>query len=211
MIVTWPKSPIEVVQGFVARNQRAADPGPGALWAAWAVEGLGYLDDLDQQEVSYPAPVGSHNSEVVDINHVRWATGNAITALDLCAATLGRLYCPSGSAHELDLRDFTPTRGKNKDVVKAHRDALPQAMRGWVDQTRADPRYKTIHGARNPFTHAWMNRNLQRGTSGHKARTGFRIKYGQTEEVHNARDLVELSQGLAFDRVSAFFAVLDQL
>ena len=27
----------------------------------------------------------------VDISHVRWATGNAITAIDLCAATMGRL------------------------------------------------------------------------------------------------------------------------
>jgi len=25
--------------------------------------------------------------------HVRWAAGSAITALDLCAAALGRLYC----------------------------------------------------------------------------------------------------------------------
>jgi hypothetical protein len=63
--------------------------------ASRCVNGLHYLADLDEHLVPLDAAtdVLSHGWQVVDMAHVRWPAGSGITALDLCAAALGRLYC----------------------------------------------------------------------------------------------------------------------
>ncbi|MDP9183748.1 MAG: hypothetical protein M3P04_13350, partial [Actinomycetota bacterium] len=61
----------------------------------------------------------------MDISHVRWATSNAITALDLCAATLGTLFCGNTGGHELSLRSFDPNipRSSRQTAAVARRRA----------------------------------------------------------------------------------------
>ena len=84
----WPVEPVAVIQAFEARHQK---PEAGALlsWAAWTLDGLQYLDDIDLQYDTSRAPVGNHRPDVVDVSHARWATGTCMTALDLCAAASG--------------------------------------------------------------------------------------------------------------------------
>jgi hypothetical protein len=66
---------------------------PLSIWAVWSVESLHDLDDLDASQADYPKAIGTHHADIVDMAHVRWAAGTATTALDLCAAALGRVYC----------------------------------------------------------------------------------------------------------------------
>src|ERR1700759_5504995 len=66
-------------------------------WAIWTADGSEYLEKYDAV---------CDFDGVVDIAHVRWATMNAITAIDLCAATLGRMFCGHTGLKELDLRAF---------------------------------------------------------------------------------------------------------
>lgn len=66
----WVKSPMTIVQGYKDRHPEAPI-GPPAMWAAWAVEALHYLDDLDQAQTHYPTPVQGHHSDIIDIAHVR--------------------------------------------------------------------------------------------------------------------------------------------
>jgi len=232
----WMKSPMTIVQGYKDRHPEAPI-GPPAMWAAWAVEALHYLDDLDQVQTHYPTPVQGHHPDIIDIAHVRWVTGTAITALDLCAAALGRLYCGWTEAHEFDLRSFEPRKSKPKGLhrrirrlvlapfrkafdrhfpdkkkreIDQRRALLPATALAWVDTVLADGRYKDIHGARNRFTHSWLNRHLSCGGSpGHAGRTGFVVR--QSQKALNAREMVERSRSLATEQVSAFFALVDTL
>jgi len=211
--LNWPQSPMTIVQGFERRYPGSGSIGAVAMWAAWAAETLHYLDDLDQAQAAYPAPIGAHHSDIVDIAHVRWVTGTAITSLDLCAAVLGRVYCPGSGGHELDLRAFQIEERlpENRRVaIDRRRSSLPGPMLVWVDDVLADSRYIDIHGARNRFTHSWLSRHLNAGgPSDHTSRTAFVVR--ESNRPLNARDLVELSRDLATDHVIAFFSELDRL
>jgi hypothetical protein len=87
------------------------DPEIGALvaHAAWSVEALHYLVDLDAHLFSTSPPgLLGHGDQIADIAHARWSAGTAITAIDLCAAALGRLRCGAArrNRHEYDLREL---------------------------------------------------------------------------------------------------------
>ncbi len=79
--MNWPTGPIELIQSFENRHK---SPTAGALfsWAAWAVESLHYLDDIDRAYDTSHATIGGHTPDVVDVAHARWATATSITALD---------------------------------------------------------------------------------------------------------------------------------
>lgn len=207
----WKKSPTEVIQAYANRHPAAAGVATAPIaWATWTVESLHYLYDLDDiVQQRYPAKVSGHDADIVDIAHVRWATGTAISAVDLCAAALGDLFCGTAQGHrKLDLRSFAST-STSQQVIR-RRNSLPAAARTWVDAIEQDQHYSDIHDARNPLTHSWLARSLSPGAApGHKDRTGFQIR--QTEKHVNARELVELSRQLATDQVTAFLDVIDRL
>jgi hypothetical protein len=187
-------------------------------WAVSAAECSDYLEKLDDAHPSFGPvpPLGAPRRDLVDIAHVRWATGTAITALDLCAATIGQLFVPPAlhpGSKELSLRHFDPACPPRFQAdVTGRRDALqpvPDFLQ-WVDDTLADPHYIDMHEARNPFTHAWLQRHLTGGTdasAGHRDRTKFTVL--GTSYQTNAREMVETSAALALDRVRAFIDVVD--
>jgi hypothetical protein len=199
----WPRNPQAVSQEF--NNRHGAGTLPNSfIWAIWAAEGLDYLEKLDANHPGGPVPPGDPHPDLLDISHVRWATGNAITAIDLCAATMGHLFCGSQGGRELSLRNFDPAcAARLKAAVTRRRTSLRPKFRKWVDDTLADQRYKDLHRARNPFTHAWLRRHLSTGD-----RTQFEVL--GTGRRMNARDMVVDSASLALDRVRAFVDVVDQ-
>jgi hypothetical protein len=204
--LVWKNDPMAVVQGYESRHPGSSQAiTPLVLWATWTVEGLHYLDDIDRAHQGTRAPVYGHHPDIVDIANVRWATGTAITALDLCAAALGRVNLQNPGQYQMDLRNFVPN-GKNL----ATRQALsPPALR-WIDNVLADQRYIDIHGARNPFTHSWLNRTISVGAPpGPSSRTGFVIR--ATGQTLNARALVEMARDLATDQINDFLAVFAQI
>ncbi len=202
----WSKPPGIITQDFEQRH-----PGSGAsvsvsplvMWACWAVEGLHYLGDIDRAHTGTRAQVFGHHPDIVDIANVRWATGTAITALDLCAAALGNAFCGNVGSHEMDLRDFESGKIRN-------RPKLPAPALRWVDAVLNDARYVETHDARNPFTHSWLNRILKvGGPSGAAGRTDFVIRSSKRQT--NARHLVEMARDLATDQTVAFLNVFDGL
>jgi hypothetical protein len=208
----WPrKNPQQVSQDFNARHQGAMTLPVAFDWAVWAAEGSDYLEKLDDGSGG-SVSLGGPNPGLVDISHVRWATGNAITAIDLCAATIGRLFCGVSGMRDVSLRDFEPTGSSRRQTeVAARRGLVPQNAQDflrWVNATRADQRYIDLHDARNPFTHSWLQRHLFSGAGGHADRTQFEVL--STSHRMNARDMVVTSAALALDRVREFVDVIDR-
>ena len=197
----WPRDPAAVDRAFKARHGAGSLPN-SFIWATWAAAGSDHLEKLDAS-----CPIDG----LVDISHVRWATGNAITAIDLCAATIGRLFCDPQGKRELSLRDFDLTlqrKPKDQAAVEDRLASLPPDFRRWIEDTLADPHYIDLQPARNPFTHAWLRRHLFAGMGGHADRTQFEVL--GTGHQMNARDMVVDSASLALDRVRAFVDVVDQ-
>lgn len=118
-------------------------------FAVECVNGLHYLADLDDHLVPRDAATNvlSHGWQAVDMAHARWAAGSAITALDLCAAALGRLYCGiSGDRRDLSVESV---RDKHWETLTT---ALGNPSR-WIAAVRGDHRYKDLLRLRHELTH----------------------------------------------------------
>lgn len=201
-LALWPKPPIEVVQSFERRKEGRGPVGALIMWATYAVESLYYLEDLAQEKYADLSFIDAYSSDIKDIAHARWATSTCITSLDLCAAALGREYCNLTKSRELDLRNFDPKSSKN-DITK-RRAILPATALGWIDKVFSDGHYKEIHGARNPLTHARLNRMFYLNQP-----TKFIIR--ATGNSFTTIDLVTLSKNLAKDHVESFLALIEKL
>jgi hypothetical protein len=120
-------------------------------FAVECVNGLHYLFDIDGQLVPRDAATDilGHNWQAVDMAHVRWAAGSAITAVDLCAAALGRLYCgvSDDDARDLDLEGIK--RREHRDVLRA----APGDPAEWAAHVRGDKRYSDLLDLRQQLTH----------------------------------------------------------
>jgi hypothetical protein len=153
---SWSTDPASRVRDFEKRHDSPAS-GALILWAAWTVESLHYLDDIDQAYDASYSPIGGHRPDVVDVAHARWATGSAIAALDLCAASLARAFCNHQGPRELDLADFDQTIQQSQAVRAQRLARLPSLARGWVESVCRDPQYETIRRARHWLTHSRIN------------------------------------------------------
>lgn len=126
-----------------------ADAQARLSFAVECVNGLHYLVDLDEHLVPIDAATNvlDHNWQVVDIAHVRWASTSAITALDLCAAALGRLYCGI-SDDDRDLSVESARRSHWETLA-----AAPGQPSRWISAVRGDHRYNALLQLRHDLTH----------------------------------------------------------
>ena len=193
---------MKVVQDFETRHQQ---PQAGALlaWAAWTVDSLKYLDDIDRNYDSTRSTLGNHRPDIIDVAHARWATSTCTTALDLCAAGLARGLCGYTKAHEVDMGDLVA----NSRSSKAIRSMLPSNALSWVDRVLSDPDYSAVKTARDSLTHSRVRRHFSLGGSGVTPRLEFE---SQSRRVP-ARQLVEISVLVAERHVLALFAELPTL
>lgn len=197
----WTTDPIDLIRPFETRH---GQPDAGALlaWAAWSVDSLHYLSDIDHDYDASHTVTGGHRPDVADVAHARWATGTCITALDLCAAGLGRTFCSYKSPRELALPDFDP--GKPSKRVNALRAVLPPTVRQWADDIFADLRYKEIKAARNWLTHSRVKRHFTLATGGPPQRLQLDL---ETTRL-GVRQIVEVARDLATQRVSELLTML---
>ena len=170
--MSWTKHPDTVAQDYDVRHGRNLSSSL-FRWATFVVEELYYLDNLDSDWNNDLNPTSSHHPDVIDMAHGRWATGSAITALDLCAAALGRQYCNRTGHYELDLRGFD----RRTKQTLARRGTIPASALAWVDGVLADSRYQTVFNARNPLTHSRLPRHFRISVGGEykKERMDFKI------------------------------------
>jgi hypothetical protein len=97
---------------------------------------------LDQALDPSQATVRGHSADVVDVAHARWAATACITAVDLCAAGLGRALCGHRKRLELALGDFDL---KRKPKRAAHlRANLQKQAQQWIDSVSSNPDYMQI-------------------------------------------------------------------
>jgi hypothetical protein len=222
----WPINPGPVIQSFDARR---SNPEAGALfvWAVRTVESLHYLDDMDHAYNTSFKVIGGHSHEVLDIAHARWVTSTCITALDLCAAGLGRSFCGHTGQHELDLIDFAVRksslssstffqafrfcfrRRSNKQSGKraARYKQLPTAAAQWVDAVFVDADYKRIKAARDWMVHSRLPLHYTIATGGPRVR----LKLGKVGSELGVRHIVELARDVATRHVSAFVNLLPSI
>ena len=153
----WPIEPSGIIAAFEVRY---AAPEAGALlmWAVSAVDALYYLADVDASYDAIGSVTGMHHPDVIDIAHARWAVGTAMTALDLCAAALGRAICKHSGHSELDLGSFVSTRHSKRQ--KALLSMLPSAAAQWLNGVIADRRFEELKAVRDALTHRRLPRIL---------------------------------------------------
>lgn len=201
----WPVDPVDLIRQFEARHN---SPAAGALfaWAVWAVDSLHYLDDLDRAFDGSRVPLAGHRPDVVDVSHARWATGTSITSLDLCAAGLGRAFCPHARMRELDLGNFDPAANGSRSVP-ARRAQLPPDAQQWIDRVLADPQYNEAKSARDWLTHSRLIRHFVLAAGGLPQR--LTLEFGSSRLP--VRGLIELARDLATRHVSGFLQLLPQL
>jgi hypothetical protein len=174
--LNWTTDPVKLIRPFEVKYQ---NPTSSALfaWAAYTVDSLHYLDDIDRTYDSSHATIGGHSPDVVDVAHARWATSTCITALDLCAAGLGRAFCGHTKTHELDLADFD--LGRSSKQTAQRRAQLPTLAQQWVDNVCADPHYKQIKSARDWLTHSRLTRHFTLATGGPPQRLQLQLATGR--------------------------------
>ena len=227
--MTWVAEPMAAIVKFEIRHD---SPEAGALfqWAVATVNSLHYLDDIDKAYDQSRTTMG-HNPAVVDVAHVRWATSTCITALDLCAAGLGRAFCDHRDQRDLDLADFgrskqprpiRPRFVRNIRVLRwifdrlphwgtqrrqaentRRRAQLPIAARLWIDRTWPD--YVRLRRVRNLLIHSRVPRHFTLGDIPHRLQLGLK---GRRVGV---RDLVMDARDVAARHVTALIAVLPNL
>jgi hypothetical protein len=204
--LNWPTDPSELIRSFETRHR---NPTSGALfaWATRAVESLHYLDDIDRAYDTSNATIGGHRADVVDVAHAQWATATSITALDLCAAGLGRAFCQHKGTYELALAHFDPNHPRRQrlgkgtgcliPVIRSKQDQrarrraqLPSLAREWIDVVCADPQYRTIKQARNWLTHSRVPRHFTLAAGGPPQRLQLELgtRVGVRQLIEDARD-----------------------
>jgi hypothetical protein len=200
----WPVKPIETIQRFETKR-REPEAGALILFAVSGVDSLYYLDDLDKSYDRSRKAIGGHPHDVIDVAHCRWASGTCITALDLCAAGLARVFCGQCGGYELSIAAFDP---KARDG-KVLRKRLPAAALKWIDRVRSDVNYKKIKKARRALTHARLRRHW-------KFILSKRVPERLVLEIDKStrlgpRDLIELARDVATKHVIGFLEELPKL
>jgi hypothetical protein len=99
--------------------------------------------------------INGHRPDVVDVAHGRWATTGCITALDLFAAALARVFCGHSATRELSIADFT-TKKKAAPLFAQ----LPVSAQQWIGSAAADGDYQTVKLLRDSLVHARVRRHF---------------------------------------------------
>jgi hypothetical protein len=171
------------------------------LFAVWAVDSLYYLGDVDRALDPSQATIGDHVADVVDVAHARWATGTCITALDLCAAALGRAFCAHTGTRELDIGNFDPERAPKRAARR--RANLPVQAQLWIDNVLKDRDYRQIKAARDSLTHKRIPRHL----TCPRQRLRLQVEDNQLD----VPTVIDRAKDVASKHVSLLLAILPQL
>jgi hypothetical protein len=179
--------------------RRSGGRGAHAVWALLAVESLFYLADADDHTFTAQTWYGS-SPDAIDIAHVSAAAGNAVAALDRCAAELAEIHgVTNKSGNAVSLAQLQPN-STHADVNK-RRSKLSAGALAWVDAAWGDPDYQRVRDRRHPLLHAHIARDLHRPVNpGHNTRT----KFGGI----NARDLILVSRDVADRHVDRFLTAM---
>lgn len=206
--ISWPFDAHRTVRAYGTRVQ-AAEAEALLLWSIWTVESLFYLDDLDAAYDLSRQSTGNHSPDIIDVAHGRWATVSCVTALDLAAAALARVYCSHTGPQEVSVSQLNPRgRSGSPRVRRAQtlRSTMPPLALDWVDALLADVNYATVCSARHSLTHARSPRHFRFEDDG-PARLELHI--GKTQLA--LRALVRLARDTAAAHTVSLLSAIQQL
>lgn len=191
-----------------------------AVAAGRATESLVYLAHIDDDRFKNVWPIDSYDNDTVDEGHVRWAAATALTSLDLCIASAGRLagFAQRPPRGEDSIREYY--RVINAGTIVDKRNLISPPWRSWVDSVVNDHRYETLLRVRNALIHADAFR-IVNGTTGpmqgHSLRFGYNIgpliqpAQKSTHLKIMSREIIELSRDVSLEHVGEFANVLESL
>jgi hypothetical protein len=195
----WPKDPSEA-SGILDQRYPGAGAGYLLTFAAYTVEGLHYLSEVDAELSPYWRAGHTPPGASVDLSHARWAIADAITAIDLCAGALGRMHC-----------GYPDSKGREMHFGLAKRNAVLRklpACKQWIDSVANDPEYTQTWGLRGALVHRTVIRPIEM-TLGAGARRA-RIQLDANTLI-GVEELVPRSRDLTLRHVSAFVTQTDVL
>lgn len=200
----WPLEPQRAASALhEPGGTGAGEAAAYASWAAWSVDSLHYLLDLDHSEERARWIREGYDTDTVDLTHVRWATSTSMTALDLGAAALGL-------RHRLPAR---PNRVHDVEDLRRGREQLCDGCAKWLENVLTDPEYLNLKQARDRLVHRRLPRLVQLTTEGATEppeRLGLNIS-GQigAEHAFSSHELVELARDVATRHVTALLLAAD--
>lgn len=171
--------------------------------ALLCIDGIEYLLALDEAVLgALGDSVRSERERVIELSHVRWATVNAITAVDLCAAALTKLLnVPWNSRREPSLSDWK--RGR----LRKFRESTPEAAETWVNSH--DRSYNSIvKWSRHRLVHGTIERIGDPPGDRSANLWLFDLKGVHSLRI-DGRGIMEISARVAKDSVGRFIAALD--
>src|SRR5262245_61493671 len=126
------------------------------MFAACTTDSLFYLADVDERSSKKGADTSGVHPDALDLAFARWACGSAVTAFDLSAGGLGRLFLgpPPDTRHERSMNDFK----RERDRRDLHRESEGAAE--WIAEVWKDSRYRILLDGRHPLTHSRLTRTL---------------------------------------------------
>ena len=170
------------------------------FWALAAAQSFAFLPPFDPSD-----PRNSQGTEVVELARIRWAAGTAATSIDLCAAFLGIRYNGrSLSDKAAALIHFIPSEHKGDHKAKAEARCSQHtavALR-WKDQVWADADYQVVRGARHPFTHSALARDV-------RVMMGDPAAPREYFDDRSSNEIVDISTKVADTHLAAFFDGLE--
>jgi hypothetical protein len=179
---------------------------PYATWARDTVDALWWLGDVDDWAYSGDRRnLRAHDPETVDIAHVRWATGTAKTAIDLCAAdaAVGHDVQPFwGDGPEDFARPPVP-----EHLHREYGERLSAEVASWLSALLSDPDYEALKAGRDTFTHRMAVRSALiriRAPEGHQDRTLFAVRVPALEGRADARALIVFARDVATRHVERY-------
>lgn len=199
----WSFSPHVILESF--QHQCSDQEGVALLqWAFWSADTLKYLSDIDIEYSATRHTPGDHPSNIVDIAHARWAATTAMTALDLAAAALARIFCNHREEKEFDLADFEYSLNKRSSRNYDKANLLPNEFKIWVNAVLCDPAYKDIKEIRDKLVHRRLPRQVYGSIGAAEPRLGLRT----IRNTVSVDSLVELSERLAIMHLHELLSLL---
>ncbi len=204
--IDWQTDPSAVIGEFGKRHPNS-EAEALLFWAFSSAEALHYLADIDAAYEASRITPGSHLPDVVDVAHVRWATGTCITALDLCAAALARGLGGHPGPKELDIGNFSSA--KPTKATKSVIGSMPAPALRWIQELMADSDYDKIKTTRDALTHRRLPRGLHAsiGLDGPDPRLDLRVG----DRLVPSGRLVEDARDLATRHLENLLALLPEL
>jgi hypothetical protein len=177
---------------------------------------MDYLTEIDARR---PGDYPDQSHRAVDLSHARWATVDAVTSIDLCAAALGRMHCgyPDKNGWEMAFG-----RAQGNATLLARPDC-----RQWIQAVQNDAQYDQVADLRHALVHRTARRRIDvalrplgpitavrgqpRIVGGIPRSSRVRLHVSNPAEEIAVEQLVPQCRDLARRHVDAFLSAVDRL